>query len=144
MLRPGYQPPKYSYLGCSWALYTALMELQVTWNFRRRFVGAWGIGSRALVEGIYPRKFLLQEYRHPEADGICAMHGIYYGSFNDSILSTPGWLYPQKGSPMYRNSQMARRRPPISTQNSNPTSTYEVRSLVFQEWLSKELLLEGL
>ena len=33
-------------------------------------------------------------YDHPEVDGIWIGYiGMYWGSFNDHILSTPGWLY---------------------------------------------------
>ena len=31
-------------------------------------------------------------YEHPEVDRICGLQGIYWESFKDHILSTPGWL----------------------------------------------------
>ena len=36
---------------------------------------------------------ILCTYSHPEVDRIWAIKGIYWGSFKDPILSTPGWLY---------------------------------------------------
>ena len=37
-------------------------------------------------------------YNHPEVNRIWVIGRICYGSFKDHILSTPGWLYVNRGS----------------------------------------------
>ena len=36
-------------------------------------------------------RVLLDLYNHPEVDRIWLLRGISYNSFEDHILSTPGW-----------------------------------------------------